>query len=63
MVVRHHLALAYEANGETERARQTIDQAIRGLDAIYTREDGEKRPEPDWAAEVRSMHQRLSGEG
>jgi tetratricopeptide (TPR) repeat protein len=63
VVVRHHLALAYEANGELERARETIDQAVRELDSIYTGENGEKRPEPQWAAEVRTMHERLSGEG
>ena len=63
MVVRHHLALAYEANGELERAREAIDQAVQDLDRIYTGENGEKRPEPKWAAEVRSMQERLSREG
>ena len=62
-LVRHHLALAYEANGEPEQAQQTLESAIRDLDAIYQGEDGEKEPEPPWTAEIRSMHQRLSGEG
>jgi tetratricopeptide (TPR) repeat protein len=62
-LVRHHLALAYEANGEPEQAQQTLEAAIRDLDAIFLGEDGEKRPEPPWTAEIRSMHQRLSGEG
>jgi tetratricopeptide (TPR) repeat protein len=59
-LVRHHLALAYEANGEPEKARQTLEKAIRDLDAIYRGEDGQKRSEPSWTAEIRSMHQRLS---
>jgi tetratricopeptide (TPR) repeat protein len=62
-LVRHHLALAYEANGEPEQARQTLEQAIRDLDAKYRSEEGEKRPEPAWTAEIRSMHERLTGEG
>ena len=62
-LVRHHLALAYEANGEGEQARQTLDDAVRDLDAIYRGEDGERRPEPPWTAEIRSMHQRLSAGG
>jgi tetratricopeptide (TPR) repeat protein len=61
-LVRHHLALAYEANGEPEKAQQTLDQAIRDLDAIYDGGDGEKKPEPAWTAEIRSMHERLSEE-
>jgi len=62
-LVRYHLALAYEANGEAEQARQTLEKAIRALDAIYQGEDGEKRSEPTWTAEIRSMYERLSREG
>jgi len=62
-LVRYHLALAYEANGEPEQARQILETAIRALDAIYQDEDGEKRPEPAWTAEIRSMHERLSVQG
>jgi tetratricopeptide (TPR) repeat protein len=62
-LVRHHLALAYEANGEPERAQQTLEMAIRDLDAIYQGEEGEKRPEPPWTAEIRSMQERLSERG
>ncbi len=61
-MVLHHLALAYEANGEIEEARQTLDEAVRDLDAIYRGEDGEKRPEPAWTAEIRAMHERLNEE-
>jgi tetratricopeptide (TPR) repeat protein len=62
-LVRHHLALAYEANDEPEQAQQALERAIRDLDAIYQSEDAEKRPEPDWTGEIRSMHERLSAEG
>jgi tetratricopeptide (TPR) repeat protein len=62
-LVRHHLALAYEANGEPEKAQETLETAIRDLDAIYQGEEGEKRPEPAWTSELRSMHERLSAEG
>ncbi len=61
-LVRYHLALAYEANGETEQARQTLVRAIRDLDAILQGESGEKRPDPDWAAPIREMQGRLSAE-
>jgi tetratricopeptide (TPR) repeat protein len=60
-VVRHHLALAYEANGEPERAREVLERAVENLDRLF-RGEGEQaqRPEPPWAAEVRSMHARLA---
>lgn len=56
-VVRHHLALAYEANGEPERAREVLERAIRDLDALRS---GPEAPEPAWAADLRSMLARLS---
>jgi hypothetical protein len=61
-LVRHHLALAYEANGEPEQAQQTLERAIRDLEAIYQSEGAQERPEPEWAAPIRSMHERLSVE-
>jgi tetratricopeptide (TPR) repeat protein len=62
-LVRHHLALAYEANGEPEKAQETLELAIRDLDAIYQAEDAERRSEPAWAADIRAMQKRLSAEG
>ena len=61
-VVRHHLALAYEANGEAERAREVLERAIENLDNLFKRDGGEaaQRPEPAWAADLRSMYARLS---
>ena len=57
-IVRHHLAQAYEANGETEEAKAALDRAIRDLDSLFA--DAE-RPEPEWTQEVRAMHERLGG--
>jgi tetratricopeptide (TPR) repeat protein len=60
-VVRHHLALAYEANGEPERAREVLERAIQNLDHLFrSGGDTADRPEPAWAAEVRSMYARLA---
>ena len=59
---RYHLAQAYEANAEPERARETLERAVMALDAQAEalRESGANAPpEPDWAAEVRSMLARL----
>ncbi len=62
-LVRHHLALAYEADGQPARAREVLERAIKDLEARYgaaaAGEGGEAPPEPPWAAEVRSMHARL----
>ena len=55
-VVRHHLALAYEENGESDKAIESLDRAIASLDAA--RAAGQEN-EPAWAAEVRSMRARL----
>ncbi len=58
----HHLAQAYEADGDPEKARETLQRAISALDehAAEQRASGESvRPEPTWAAEVRTMLARL----
>jgi tetratricopeptide (TPR) repeat protein len=58
----HHLAQAYEANGDPEMARETLRQAVSELDA-HAKEQrasgGPIRPEPAWATEVRTMLARL----
>jgi tetratricopeptide (TPR) repeat protein len=53
-VVRHHLAMAYEANEQDTEALQALDAAIASADRIE--ESGGK---PGWADEVREMAQRL----
>jgi tetratricopeptide (TPR) repeat protein len=58
----HHLAQAYEADGDPEEARQTLRRAI----AAVEQQAAEKRatgasisPEPTWATEARAMLLRL----
>ncbi|MCH8890000.1 MAG: tetratricopeptide repeat protein [Myxococcales bacterium] len=58
----HHLAQAYEADGDPEKARQTLHDAIAALEeqAEEKRGGGEPiRPEPAWATEMRAMLARL----
>lgn len=61
-VVRQHLALAYEANGEAEKARGVVDRALEDLAqqiAAYEARTGKEATEPSWAAELRSLRDRL----
>lgn len=58
-IVRWHLAQAYEANGETDRARESIARAVSGLDELKKRKTDPAAAEPDWAKGIRSMAERL----
>lgn len=60
-IVRHHLAQAYAANGEPERALEALDRALADLDAPRPgAESGSAPPaEPDWAADARALRERL----
>ena len=60
-VVRHHLALAYEANGEHDKARATLKGALSDLKSVLAENPGAK--EPPWAADVRAMLDRLNQPG
>jgi tetratricopeptide (TPR) repeat protein len=64
-VVRHHLALAYEANGELEQARAALSRALAGLEKQLeaARQQGAKPTEPPWASEARAMLDRLKAQG
>jgi tetratricopeptide (TPR) repeat protein len=64
-IVRYHLALAYEANGETDNARDAIDRALAGLDKqlAAARAKGATPTEPAWAKDVRALQTRLSAKG
>ncbi len=65
-VVRHHLAQAYAANGEREKALATLDRALRDLDAqmeAARAEGGEPPSEPEWAGQARAMRERLRRRG
>jgi len=60
-VIRQHLAEAYEANGENERAVETLEQALASLEEATdaAREEGKQTTEPKWAAEARAAIARL----
>jgi tetratricopeptide (TPR) repeat protein len=60
-VVRHHLALAYEANGENDKARTTLEGALSDLASVLAERPGAK--EPPWAADLRAMLDRLKQQG
>ena len=64
-IIRYHLALAYEANGETGNARDALNRALAGLDKqlAAARAKGATPSEPPWAKDVRSMQTRLSAKG
>jgi tetratricopeptide (TPR) repeat protein len=57
-VVRYHLALAYEANGDSESARGATNRALEGLEQRMATATSE-RPEPPWASDARAMLDRL----
>jgi tetratricopeptide (TPR) repeat protein len=58
-LVRHHLALAYEANSEQQQAIEVLEQAVTELDALRTGADGRVHPEAPWAQDVRDQLSRL----
>jgi tetratricopeptide (TPR) repeat protein len=60
-LVRHHLALAYEANEERDEAIAALEQAVAELEAMRTGSDGRPRAEPRWAQDVRDQLGRLRG--
>ena len=53
-VVRHHLALAYEANEQEDKALETLEAAIATADRAE-----EAGRAPGWAPQVRAMAERL----
>lgn len=60
-VIRHHLAQAYEANNEPERAKEVLERALADLEKLKKQaaERGATPGDPSWAAEVRAMLERL----
>ena len=64
--VRYHLAQAYEADGDLERASEALERAISELDALAQQQragGGDANPESAWAAEARTMLSRLQSGG
>jgi tetratricopeptide (TPR) repeat protein len=65
-IVRQHLALAYEANGEADQARGTVDRALSELAeqvTAFEARTGRTPIEPAWAAELRNLRDRLDSAG
>ena len=64
-IVRYHLALAYEANGDLAQARAALARSLAGLEKQLeaARAKGATPVEPPWAAEVHAMQDRLNAKG
>ncbi len=63
--VRHHLAQAYAANGDTEEAIAALDRSFDALAsraATLKKRGADPGPEPDWAADALSLQERLRSE-
>jgi tetratricopeptide (TPR) repeat protein len=63
-VIRHHLAMAYEATGDEESARTTLDRAIEEQDSLMESQRArgdDVGPPPPWYDEALSMRTRLAG--
>jgi tetratricopeptide (TPR) repeat protein len=61
-IVRQHLALAYEANGEAEKARDVVERALSELAeqvTAFEARTGREAVEPAWAADLRTLRDRL----
>jgi len=53
-IVRHHLAQAYEANEQPDKALETLDEALAMAERM-----SQKGREPSWVADIRTMAERL----
>lgn len=61
-IIRHHLALAYEASGDKENARTTLDRAIAAHEAFKEAQKARGVPvgtDPSWFQDARKMRERL----
>ena len=60
-VVRHHLALAYEANDQKDLAIESLEISLSELEAreAAAKRAGTRIPEPEWAGDAREMLMRL----
>ncbi|MDP6979920.1 MAG: tetratricopeptide repeat protein, partial [Myxococcota bacterium] len=64
-VMRHHLALAYEADGSPDKAAAVLRTAVDDLEARQRAERaaGRNPVSPPWEADVRNMLDRLTAAG
>jgi tetratricopeptide (TPR) repeat protein len=61
-IIRHHLAQAYEASGDKENARITVDRAIAAQQAFVEAQKARGVPvgsDPTWYQDARKMRERL----
>jgi tetratricopeptide (TPR) repeat protein len=61
-VVRHHLAQAYAAAGDTEQAIAALDRSLDAVEAqreAMRKADREPGPEPAWVSEARTQREQL----
>ena len=61
-IIRHHLAQAYEASGDKENAKTTLDRAIAAHQAFVEAQKARGIPvnsDPSWFADARKMRERL----
>jgi tetratricopeptide (TPR) repeat protein len=60
-IVRYHLALAYEANGDDAQAREALARSLDGFEKQLqgARSRGASPVEPPWVKDVRAMLDRL----
>ena len=61
-IIRHHLAQAYEASGDKDNARTTLDRAIAAHQAFVEAQKARGIPvgaDPAWFADARKMRERL----
>jgi hypothetical protein len=61
-LVRYHLALAYEATGDNERALEAADRALEGHEAWVVDQKAQNRnvdAQPPWYAEAQQLKTRL----
>ena len=61
-IIRHHLAQAYEASGDKENAKTTLDRAIAAHEAYVEAQKARGVPvgaDPAWFADARKMRDRL----
>lgn len=61
-VIRTHLAMALEASNQPDKARQVAERALAALEEArqVAREQGGELKDPPWAADARSLIQRVS---
>src|SRR5262245_5449648 len=64
-VVRHHLALAYQANGDTAEAIEALDRSLAAVEEqkeVIIKQGGKPPDDPPWVGEARSLREKLASQ-